>query len=170
MKYFVEIDGKRIEVVREGEEVRVDGSRARPALLTSVEGSPVLSISLGSDVRAVHRLTVRRDGVRGRYVLTIDGRRYRVEVLNERERAIRDMALAREGPAGPQKLIAPMPGLVVRVQVAAGDQVEAGQGLVVMEAMKMENELRATAAGAVKAVHAKPGEAVEKGALLVEFS
>ena len=60
-----------------------------------------------------------------------------------------------------------MPGLIVRVTVAPGDAVEAGQGVVVMEAMKMENELRAVSAGRVKSVEVSPGAAVEKGTLLV---
>ncbi|MBU6366822.1 MAG: acetyl-CoA carboxylase biotin carboxyl carrier protein subunit [Gemmatimonadetes bacterium] len=63
-----------------------------------------------------------------------------------------------------------MPGLVVRVLAAPGDQVAAGAPLLVMEAMKMENELRAPAAGVVRAVHAAPGQAVEKGAVLVELA
>jgi biotin carboxyl carrier protein len=63
-----------------------------------------------------------------------------------------------------------MPGLVVRVNVQVGDQVQPGQPLVVMEAMKMENELRSTSAGVVRAVRAQPGAAVEKGAILVELS
>ena len=58
---------------------------------------------------------------------------------------------------------------VCRVFLKPGDEVRAGQGLIVMEAMKMENELRAVAAGRVKAVLAQPGMAVEKGALLVEL-
>ena len=62
-----------------------------------------------------------------------------------------------------------MPGLVVRVAVAVGDAVQAGQALVVMEAMKMENELRSSATGTVKAMLAAPGTAVEKGAVLVEL-
>jgi biotin carboxyl carrier protein len=62
-----------------------------------------------------------------------------------------------------------MPGLVVRVAVEPGQQIEPGMALVVLEAMKMENELRATAAGVVKTVKAKPGQAVEKGQVLVEF-
>jgi pyruvate carboxylase subunit B len=62
-----------------------------------------------------------------------------------------------------------MPGMIVRVNVSEGDAVQAGQGLVVMEAMKMENELRATASGTVKRVHVAPGTAVEKGALLLEM-
>ncbi|HJP60192.1 MAG TPA: acetyl-CoA carboxylase biotin carboxyl carrier protein subunit, partial [Gemmatimonadaceae bacterium] len=64
-------------------------------------------------------------------------------------------------------IVAPMPGLIVRVNVAPGDAVEAGQGVVVMEAMKMENELRATGPGKVRSVEVAPGVAVEKGALLV---
>jgi pyruvate carboxylase subunit B len=55
------------------------------------------------------------------------------------------------------------------VNVKAGDTVEAGQGIIVMEAMKMENELRAHGAGVVKAVRVAPGDAVEKGAVLVEM-
>jgi len=58
---------------------------------------------------------------------------------------------------------------MVRINVNAGDEVIAGQAVAAMEAMKMENELRAPAAGRVKAVHVKVGQAVEKGALLVEF-
>jgi pyruvate carboxylase subunit B len=62
-----------------------------------------------------------------------------------------------------------MPGLVVRVHVQPGDRVEAGQGLVAMEAMKMENELRAPSAGSVVAVRVEAGAIVEKGAVLIEL-
>jgi biotin carboxyl carrier protein len=62
-----------------------------------------------------------------------------------------------------------MPGMIVRVAVQVGDVVEAGQPLIVMEAMKMENELRATAAGTVTAVRAIAGIAVDKGATLLEI-
>ncbi|HMA20260.1 MAG TPA: acetyl-CoA carboxylase biotin carboxyl carrier protein subunit, partial [Gemmatimonadaceae bacterium] len=88
---------------------------------------------------------------------------------DERTRAIRDITAASSKATGPAPVVAPMPGLIVRVTVAPGDAVQAGQGLVVMEAMKMENELRASAAGTVKAVHASPGKAVEKGTILVEL-
>ena len=84
-------------------------------------------------------------------------------------RAIRELAGASAGPAGPAPLLAPMPGMIVRVSVQVGDVVQPGQGLVVMEAMKMENELRAPAHATVKAVLAQPGTAVEKGALLIEL-
>jgi pyruvate carboxylase subunit B len=62
-----------------------------------------------------------------------------------------------------------MPGLVVRVLATAGQRVVPGAGVVVLEAMKMENELKAPAEGVVKVVRVGPGEAVEKGQVLVEF-
>ena len=77
---------------------------------------------------------------------------------------------SREGPAarsGPQRVVAPMPGKVIRVPIAVGDNVRAGQPLVVVEAMKMENELRAGRDGTVADVHAREGMSVEAGALLV---
>ena len=71
---------------------------------------------------------------------------------------------------GPRLIRAPMPGLITRVEVAAGDTVAAGQGLVIVEAMKMENELRAEAAGVVSRILVAPGQAVEKGAILIELT
>lgn len=70
-------------------------------------------------------------------------------------------------PHGEQKVTAPMPGRVVRVLVAEGDQVEARQPVVVIEAMKMENELRSPVTGRVREVSAAPGASVEAGRVLV---
>jgi pyruvate carboxylase subunit B len=114
-------------------------------------------------------VVARRGPTRGRYTLWLDGYRYEVEALDERSRAIRELAGASAPPSGPAPLVAPMPGMIVRVAVQVGEVVQAGQSLIVMEAMKMENELRATTAGTVKAVFAQPGTAVEKGAILLEL-
>jgi pyruvate carboxylase subunit B len=165
MKYSVDVNGNRVDVALDGAAVTVDGTTV-DAHLRELEGTPVRLVSVGD---AVHRVVVRRGESRGRYVLWIDGYRYDVEALDERTRAIRELSGAAAAASGPAPLRAPMPGLVVRVSVKPGDRVEAGQGLVVMEAMKMENELRSSAAGTVRAVHAQPGGAVDKGALLVEL-
>jgi biotin carboxyl carrier protein len=165
MKYYVRVGDQELEVIHEGAEVRVDGATLE-ARLAEVEGTPVRMLTIGDEV---HRIIVRPGPSRGRYTLWVDGFRHEVEALDERMRAIRELAGATAGPAGPAPLVAPMPGMIVRVQVQAGDKVQVGQGLVVMEAMKMENELRATAAATVKAVMALPGTAVEKGALLIEL-
>ncbi len=71
------------------------------------------------------------------------------------------------GPSGPVRVTAPMPGKITRVLVASGDEVRARQGLVVVEAMKMENELRSPKDGRVKEVRAAEGTTVEAGAVLV---
>jgi biotin carboxyl carrier protein len=73
----------------------------------------------------------------------------------------------RAASGGPQKVVSPMPGKIVRVLVKPGDQVTARQGLVVVEAMKMENELRAPRDGRVREVSAAEGQSVEAGAVLV---
>jgi biotin carboxyl carrier protein len=73
----------------------------------------------------------------------------------------------RKAETGPARILAPMPGRLVRVLVQPGQQVQAGEGLVVMEAMKMENELRSPRAGRVAELPVREGQAVETGALLV---
>src|SRR5262249_8120227 len=75
-------------------------------------------------------------------------------------------AAAKRLLSGPARVTAPMPGKIVRLLVAAGEPVAAGQGLVVMEAMKMENELRAPRGGHVRQLPVAEGQAVETGALL----
>jgi len=165
VKYVVQVGDDRVEVVL-GPEGAVVSGEVLNARLSDVEGTPVRQVTIGTEV---HRVVSRSHGSRGRYTLWVDGYRYEVEALDERTRAIRDLSASAATPAGPAPLVAPMPGLIVRVNVQPGDAVEPGQGLVVMEAMKMENELRATASATVKRVAAEPGTAVEKGALLVEL-
>jgi biotin carboxyl carrier protein len=97
------------------------------------------------------------------YTITLDHEVVEVEL----EAAGRGALPRAKGEAGPLRVTAPMPGKLVRLLVEAGQAVEAGQGLVVVEAMKMENELRATRAGRVKELLAREGQAVETGALLV---
>jgi len=75
--------------------------------------------------------------------------------------------IAKKAATGPVRVTAPMPGKIVRVVVAAGADVVAGQGLVVMEAMKMENEIRALRAGHIREVVVREGQAVEQSALLI---
>jgi biotin carboxyl carrier protein len=166
MKYVVEVNGARHTVTVDGSDATIEGVDGIATLAPST-GTPVRVMRIGD---RVVRVIGRRGETRGVYTLDIDGHVFSVDAVDERTRAIRDMTAASAGASGPAPLKAPMPGLIIRVNVAVGDTVQAGQGMVVMEAMKMENELRATATGTVKAVHATPGTAVEKGALLVELA
>lgn len=164
MRYIVELNGERKSVALKPDGVSHEGAPPVHAELVDIEASPVRMVRIGSEV---HRVVVQRRQGRGNYSLWVDGYRFEAEALDERTRQIRDVSSASAAPSGPAPIIAPMPGLVVRVRVAVGDRVEAGQGLVVMEAMKMENELRATTSGTVASVEVSAGSAVEKGALLV---
>jgi pyruvate carboxylase subunit B len=166
VKYIVQVNDERVEVTLGPDGVVVEGEPVH-AHVAEIDGTPVRQVTIGSEV---HRVVVRRHPGRGRYTLWLDGYRYEAEALDERTQAIRDLSAATAAATGPAPLVAPMPGLVIRVNVEVGEAVQAGQGLVVMEAMKMENELRAPASGVVKSVAVAPGMAVEKGALLVELS
>jgi len=165
MKYVVDLNGKRHEVDLNGDSVTLNDETVI-AHLEDIDGTPVRLVTIG---REVHRVVARRGATRGTYTLWVDGYRFEGEALDERTRAIRDITSASSKSSGPAPVNAPMPGLVVRINVAVGDKVQAGQGVVVMEAMKMENELRASSAGTVKAIHAEVGKAVEKGTMLVEL-
>jgi biotin carboxyl carrier protein len=102
------------------------------------------------------------------YAVGIAGEVYDVEVLTEREKrrkAITGKAAA--GQEGRQIIVAPMPSKVVRLLVGVGDQVSPGDGIIVVEAMKMENELRSAGSGTVREIKVKEGQAVGGGHALV---
>lgn len=165
MKYFVTLQGREVEVEVDGARVTVDG---RPAVchLTVVPGTPLRHLLLDGA-----SLTLAADaGAPGEWGVLIHGTRVEARVVDERTRHIQGLTGAGAGPVAAAQLKAPMPGLVVRVLVAAGQAVTPGQGLIVLEAMKMENELRAAAAGVVREVRVQPGAAVDKGQVLVEFT
>ncbi len=164
MRYVVQLNEERKSVSVEADGIRYEAEPGVHAELADIEAGPVRMVKIGTNV---YRVVVQKRQGRGRYTLWVDGYRFETEALDERTRAIRDLSAASAGPVGPAPIVAPMPGLIVRVSVNVGDKVEAGQGIVVMEAMKMENELRATAAGVVKSIEVAAGTAVEKGALLV---
>lgn len=102
----------------------------------------------------------------GRYYARVMGRHYDVEVLDELLVAVRDAESFAED-TGDYRLASPMPGLILDVRVAVGDHVEAGDPLVIMEAMKMQNELTSEVSGTVREVHAKPKQTVDSQTPLV---
>ena len=164
MKYQVMVAGRIIEVQVEGERVVVDGREVH-AELRRIPGTPLTHLFVDGASWTIP-LT---PAARGEWEAGVSGETWPVEVIDERTRHIRSLTGGGARAAGPAVLKAPMPGLVVRVLVEAGASVAAGAGLVVLEAMKMENELRAPAAVTVTAVHVRPGQTVEKGQPLAEF-
>jgi pyruvate carboxylase subunit B len=162
VRYFVTVGERTLEVRLEGDRAFVDGV-ASVVHREPVPGTPLEQVMI--DGRAF--VLSLEPGGTGRWTAGVRGSRYDVSVEDERTRHVRSLMGTATVPAG-QLLKAPMPGLVVRVLVAEGDQVTAGQGLVVLEAMKMENELKAIGPGVVTGVRAVAGTTVEKGHLLLE--
>ena len=103
---------------------------------------------------------------RGLYTVEIDGQRFSFDLSDPARLALRP-ATSRATGAG--RIVAPMPGRVLRLLVESGQEVAAGEALVVVEAMKMENELTAPRAGVVTAIAVEAGQTVDAGVLLVEI-
>jgi biotin carboxyl carrier protein len=165
MRYFVTLEGRTFEVELGPDGVQVDGD-AVSTDLARIDGTNVRSLVCDG---VSHRVLAAKAGADA-WDLHFGGHRFRAEVLDERTRAIREMTGAGAGPAGPRPIRAPMPGLVVKLEVEVGDRVEAGQGTVIVEAMKMENELKAEAAGIVSHIHVEEGQPVEKDQVLIDLA
>jgi biotin carboxyl carrier protein len=161
MTYDVLIDGKsyKLEISRndgawtcrlDGREVQMDAVLTRP---------DVLSILIDGKAYEVKRETTATD-----VHLWVGSARYAVELRDPR--SLRSRKDGSGGEQGPRKLLAPMPGKVVRVLVKENDEVEAGQGIVVVEAMKMQNELKSPKNGVVRKVVAVEGSPVNAGDVL----
>lgn len=164
MRYFVTIRGTTLPVEVGVEEVRV-GDKTISVSMDGIPGTDVSTLLM--DGRS-YRVVASRDG--GRWVVDVGGCHEVADVIDERMAMIREMT-GDSGPSnGARELRAPMPGLIVKVEVRETDRVEPGQGLVIIEAMKMENELRAEASARVAKIHVAHGDAVEKGQLLIDLA
>ncbi|MFQ6045212.1 MAG: biotin/lipoyl-containing protein [Gemmatimonadales bacterium] len=167
MKYTVNVRGRTFEVTVDGREVAIDGRRIE-ARLGGVPGAPLRHLWIGDESHLLALTSLTPDGEH--QVVQLGGERWQVLVEDERSRTLRKMTGRGTGRSGAAAVRAPMPGLVIRVEVEEGQAVKSGQGVVVLEAMKMENEIAASGSGVVSAVRVAPGDAVEKGAVLVEVS
>ena len=165
MKYHVTLRQRTYVIDVDGGAVTVDGERLE-SHWADIPGTPLIHLLLGKDSWTV--ACQQLDG--RRWALGAAGERFEVEVQDDRSRQIEALTGQGRKAAVGGVVKAPMPGLVVRVEVSEGQVVEVGEGLVVVEAMKMENELRASHAGVVEQIHVSAGQRVEKGAPLVTLS
>jgi len=159
MTYDVVVDGKthRLELSRgentwqcliDGEAMEVD------AALTARD---VLSVLVGNKAYEIKR----ERSLRGELHMVIGSARYAVDVQDPR--SLRTRRAAGQSEEGPQKLTAAMPGKIIRIMVNEKDEVEAGQAVLVMEAMKMQNEMKAPKTGRVQKILTAEGSTVNAG-------
>jgi biotin carboxyl carrier protein len=162
MKYTVTVGDKTYEIRPDANQtVDIDGELHRVDF-KSIDNSALYSILIDNQS---WQALVERQG--DEYHISIGGHFYVVGVQDERTRKIQKALSKAAALSGEFTLKAPMPGLVRGVPVLVGQEVKPGHGLVILEAMKMENELRSPRAGSIKELRVKPGDVVEQGQALV---
>jgi len=160
------IDGEDHAVAVSTDGITVDGE-ALDIALEYTPGDRMVEAEIGRENGEYAQLTVRILPIRSGFRLTTRGASHDVRVLPAHAAPYAQHMIEKVPPDLSRFLIAPMPGLLVRLDVGAGDAVEAGQPLAVVEAMKMENQLQAEKAGSVKSINVKPGDKVGSGDVLV---
>ncbi len=165
MKYYATIDGQTYEIAidRHGQVV-VDGIELT-ADMKGIGGRQLYSLLLDN---VSHEIVIDPDAdQRNVYDIMVGGQRYQVKVQDERSRRLALVDRNLRPPEGELLVRAPIPGLVVRVPVTPGQRVDEGEELLILEAMKMENELRAPRAGVIHEVRVEPRMQVASGQVLL---
>ncbi len=166
MKYTAILNEKEreVEVTRRGEHmfrVEVDGKRHEvDARYCASDWLSILMDNSSYDIS----FTLDKDEVE----LNFRNRNFNIQVLDERKMRMRRVRSDLD-MSGPEIIRTSMPGKVVKVSVKEGEQVESGTGVIIIEAMKMENEIQCRNSGVVKTVHVEAGQTVESGAALLEI-
>lgn len=161
MKYYARIDNNEYEIEIDGDKVMLDG---KPVNVDLVRTGATELYSVLLDGRS-YEMLVNAD--RFNYQIGVRGVQLQVQVEDERARRLNRARRLPTLPDGELAITAPIPGLVVRILVKEGDVIEEGQPVVLLEAMKMENELRAVRGGVVKSVMVVAGQRVDQNAPLI---
>ncbi|HEY0626480.1 MAG TPA: acetyl/propionyl/methylcrotonyl-CoA carboxylase subunit alpha [Allosphingosinicella sp.] len=162
-EWVAHIDGEDFEVSVQGDAVVVGGADL------DVEADYIPGDRIVEAMIEGEPLTVRVERKGSSWVFTTRGARHSVRVLDPATAALAGYMIEKTPPDLSRYLLCPMPGLLTALNVSEGDKVETGQPLAVVEAMKMENILRAEKAGVVKKVEAKPGDSLAVDAIILEF-
>lgn len=164
MKYVTTIEGKEFEIeVVDDRHIRVSG-RLMEVNFESVSGQPVYSLIV--DGKSYESFVYPGDED---WQVLLRGRQFQVKVEDEREKRLKAAAGGGVAEGGEFHLKAPMPGLVVAVPVSEGQEVKKGQVLVILESMKMQNELKSPRDGTVSHIKVKAGESVEQKQILLNL-
>jgi biotin carboxyl carrier protein len=157
MKYITTVDDQQFEIeVVDEHHIRI-GDRLLQVDFESVSGQPVFSLIL--DGRSYESFVYQGEED---WDVLLRGRQYQVKVEDEREKRLRAAAGGGVAEGGEFHLKAPMPGLVVAILVEEGQPVQKGQVMLILESMKMQNELKAPRDGVIGRIRVKAGESVEQ--------
>ncbi|MGB8980654.1 MAG: biotin/lipoyl-containing protein [Anaerolineales bacterium] len=162
MRYITNVEGKEflVEII-DDRHVSVDG-KVYEVDFESVSGQPVYSLIV--DGKSYEGYAAQDEDT---WQVLLRGRLYPVTVEDEREKRLRSAAGGGVTETGEFHLRAPMPGLIVTVPIQEGQPVKRGQVLLILESMKMQNELKAPRDGTIGRVRVKAGETVEQKQILL---
>lgn len=165
MKYQIETGGKKTAVERKGDTYRFNDEVMK--LDFHIVNSDTNVVRIDGELFTVRLLEVSED--KKKVTALVNGKKAELSVQSETDLLLEKMGVGSASQASAKKIKAPMPGLIVKVLVEIGQQVEKGQVLLNFEAMKMENQLKSPGTGKVKSISVGKGDKVEKGQVLVEM-
>ena len=163
--YKVNIKDESFEVAFDGEQITVNG---QPCSWDAQANDAQRYHVIAGD-KSYRVLVVDQDPKSKTLTLNINGHELTVNVLDRYDLLLEKLGMDLESDTATNEVRAPMPGLIVELKVQPGDEVESGDALLVLEAMKMENVLKAPGKGKVKSILVEQGASVEKNQILVDF-
>jgi biotin carboxyl carrier protein len=151
-----------------GKEVKVDFRQLHKGSFSLILGGISCVVEHSVFSKPAHGVQGETDGLQGKTVdVSIKGKTYTVVVDDNRSMLLKKFVTKAHIGSGEHVIKAPMPGLISRIEIQLGEEVSKGHGLLVLEAMKMENEIRANHAGRIKTIHVEKGKPVEKDQPLI---
>ncbi len=161
-KFITDINGKVTKTVEiKNPTASVDGNRMEYKVLSEDKNQIVLEIN-----SHIYNVVYSKKSDE-KFQIVAKGQNYEVEVLTELQNKAKKLNAERRKNSGETLIKAPMPGLVLRMEVEQGNEVVEGTSLFILEAMKMENEIKSEISGTIKEVKVSQGESVEKGAVIL---
>ena len=161
-KFITNVNGKESKRVLLKNPVAIIDGKEFPYKILS-ESKNQIVIEIGNRILNV---VYSKKNVNNYYVVA-EGQNYEVEVLTELQNKAKELSAERRKNSGITLVKAPMPGLLLKLEVNIGDEISEGSSLFILEAMKMENEIKSETSGTVKEIRAGEGESVEKGAVIL---
>ncbi len=155
----------KVEVKGNGAEVLLNGA----ALELDLKGDAKKGFHLIKDRKSYQIQVLESDLESKEFLVEVNGQTFPVKGSDRFDLLLKDLGMEHLANAAVNDLKAPMPGLVLDVKVAPGDSIKKGQAILVLEAMKMENVLKAESDAVVKSINCETGQAVEKNQILIEF-
>ncbi len=161
-KYVIGIDSKKVNADVQPDGIVIDDRTFKEIELTSINDHRFI-LRVGEKI--YEAVVDVKD--KNKFNITIDGLDYDLTIRSQLEEMAEELMRNKAKAEHSDKIVAPMPGLLLKITKEIGDEVEFGETVAVLEAMKMENEIRATSSGIIKEIHAEAGQSLEKNQLII---